>query len=58
VARRRGYEKRADELLEIADDLSAYWIETEDGGAAFRSPIPARPVVISSTRELGWLEGV
>jgi hypothetical protein len=32
VARRLGYEKRADELLEIADDSSADWIETEGGG--------------------------
>ncbi len=31
VARRLGYEKRADELLEIADDSSADWIDTEDG---------------------------
>lgn len=31
IARRLGYEKRADELLEIADDASADWIETENG---------------------------
>src|SRR5437764_15196165 len=30
VARRLGYEKRADELLEIADDSSAVWIDTDD----------------------------
>jgi hypothetical protein len=30
-------ERRAGELLEITDDLSADWIETEDGGAALRS---------------------
>jgi hypothetical protein len=31
VVRQLGYEKRADEMLEIADDTSADWIDTDDG---------------------------
>jgi hypothetical protein len=37
AARRLGYEKRADEMLEIADDSSADWIESDGGGKVLNS---------------------
>jgi hypothetical protein len=51
VARRLGYEKRADELLEIADDSSADWIDT--GNGVFDSVHVNRARLMIDTRK--WL---
>src|SRR5205807_4698531 len=53
VARRLGYEKRADELLEIADDSSADWIDTDDGHRLLNSVHVNRARLMIDTRK--WL---
>ena len=53
VARRLGYEKRADELLEIADDSSADWIDTEDGRRVLNGAHVNRARLMIDTRK--WL---
>lgn len=53
VARRLGYEKRADELLEIADDSSADWIETENGHRVIDNVHVNRARLMIDTRK--WL---
>ena len=53
AARRLGYEKRADELLEIADDSSADWIDTGNGNRVFDSVHVNRARLMIDTRK--WL---
>ena len=53
IARRLGYEKRADELLEIADDASADWIETENGHRILDNVHVHRARLMIDTRK--WL---
>ena len=53
VARRLGYEKRADELLEIADDSSADWIDTDDGHRVLNAAHVNRARLMIDTRK--WL---
>jgi hypothetical protein len=53
VARRLGYEKRADELLEIADDSSADWTDTEDGRRVLNGAHVNRARLMIDTRK--WL---
>jgi len=53
VARRLGYEKRADELLEIADDSSADWIDTDDGHRVLNGAHVNRARLMIDTRK--WL---
>ena len=53
VARRLGYEKRADEMLEIADDASADWIDTEDGRRVLNGAHVNRARLMIDTRK--WL---
>ena len=53
IARRLGYEKRADELLEIADDLSADWIESENGHRVIDNVHVNRARLMIDTRK--WL---
>jgi hypothetical protein len=53
IARRLGYEKRADELLEIADDASADWIETENGHRILDNVRVNRARLMIDTRK--WL---
>ena len=53
IARRLGYEKRADELLEIADDLFADWIETENGHRVIENVHVNRARLMIDTRK--WL---
>ena len=53
VARRLGYEKRADEMLEIADDSSADWIDTEDGRMVLNGAHVNRARLMIDTRK--WL---
>jgi hypothetical protein len=53
IARRLGYEKRADELLEIADDASADWIETENGNRILDNVHVNRARLMIDTRK--WL---
>jgi hypothetical protein len=53
IARRLGYEKRADELLEIADDASADWIETENGHRVLDNVHVNRARLMIDTRK--WL---
>ena len=48
-----GYEKRADELLEIADDSSADWIDTGNGNRVFDSVHVNRARLMIDTRK--WL---
>jgi hypothetical protein len=53
AARRLGYEKRADEMLEIADDSSGDWIESEGGGKVLNSVHVNRDRLMIDTRK--WL---
>jgi hypothetical protein len=53
AARRLGYEKRADELLEIADDSSADWVDTRNGNRVFDSVHVNRARLMIDTRK--WL---
>ena len=53
AARRLGYEKRADEMLEIADDSSADWTESEGGGKVLNSVHVNRARLMIDTRK--WL---
>src|SRR5437660_6771635 len=53
VARRLGYEKRADKLLEIADDSSADWIDTDDGHRVLNGAHVNRARLMIDTRK--WL---
>ena len=53
IARRLGYEKRADELLEIADGSSADWIETENGKRILNTVHVNRARLMIETRK--WL---
>jgi hypothetical protein len=50
AARRLGYEKRADELLEIADNSSADWIDTGNGNRVFDSVHVNRARLMIDTR--------
>ena len=53
AARRLGYEKRADELLEIADDSSADWTDTGNGNRVFDSVHVNHARLMIDTRK--WL---
>ena len=53
AARRLGYEKRADELLEIADNSSADWIDTGNGNRVLDSVHVNRARLMIDTRK--WL---
>ena len=53
IARRLGYEKRADELLAIADDASADWIDTDDGHRVLNGAHVNRARLMIDTRK--WL---
>ena len=53
AARRLGYEKRADELLEIADDSSADWIDTGNGNRVLDNVHVNRARLMIDTRK--WL---
>ena len=53
IARRLGYEKRAGELLEIADDASADWIATENGKRVLDTVHVNRARLMIDTRK--WL---
>ena len=53
VARRLGYKKRADERLEIADDSSADWVETENGKRVLDTVHVNRARLMIDTRK--WL---
>jgi Bacteriophage Sf6, terminase small subunit-like len=53
IVRRLGYKKRADELLEIADNASADWIETENGHRILDNVHVNRARLMIDTRK--WL---
>jgi hypothetical protein len=53
AARRLGYEKRAVEMLENADDSSADWVESEGGGKVLNSVHVNRARLMIDTRK--WL---